>query len=78
VAFVTLVLTSLVHFLTQIESLVLNLVVDGEEVDRKPLGKGRPKGNRLKATVLAQLLKVQYRLDSNFSYDPYLIQGQWI
>jgi hypothetical protein len=36
---------------------VLNLVVDGEEVDRKPLGEGRPKGNSLEATVSARLFK---------------------
>jgi hypothetical protein len=42
---------SCVYFLPQIESLVLSLVVDAEEVDRKSLGEGRPKGNCLEATV---------------------------
>jgi hypothetical protein len=42
--FSTLALISLVHFLPQTGSLVLNLVVDDEEVDRKPLSEAQPKG----------------------------------
>ncbi len=47
------------HFLHQIEGLLLNLMVDSEEVDRKPLGKDQPKGNCLKAIVSAWTLNVK-------------------
>ncbi len=42
---VTLVTISLRHFLPHTESLVLNLLADGKEGDRNPLGEPWPKGN---------------------------------